>query len=209
MGRIRDQMDWTAGEAVRAFGEVILDEKNTDAESYAKSMKARFPNKSFTKSSVIGAYRRHFFRFSSQFTKEEVDAIRSRYETNAVRNKKSQSPKSRKARVRREPVVRKPPPKAPATAKTEVVETVAVDLQPLRAPDGARYTLTNIEEGMCQWPYSDPDKPDFALCGRAAKAIYCEEHQKQARGKATPRKRSGPARLASELQQIHQRDRWK
>lgn len=202
MGRMRNQVNWNDAQYIRALGEVILDPKNANIGAYVKALRIRFPLKSFTNSSVANGYRRTSPNFTEQFTKEEVQAIHARYADNAVRSKKKAAAYPRMQRVREGKLVALSLPSKPLPPETDT-------LAPLRTPDGQLYTNLNIGAGMCQWPYSDPGQPDFALCGRPAKGSYCPEHTQKARGKLQPRQKAATTRLDDELQQVWQRDLWK
>jgi GcrA cell cycle regulator len=79
---------------------------------------------------------------------------------------------------------------------------------PVTAPDPVPgITIENVTHKQCRWPYGDPAKPDFHLCGHPTITLspYCAHHARKAFAPGYVRARKDEA--AEELNVIFRAER--
>lgn len=84
--------------------------------------------------------------------------------------------------------------------------------EPIPEPEPERdpipgITIANVTDKQCRWPYGDPAKPDFHLCGHPTITLspYCAHHARKAFAPGYVRARRDEA--AEELSEIFKRER--
>lgn len=183
------KVNWKNRMYVEALGKELA-ATHICADSIARHLQKRFPDKDITRYVVIGALNRpHVLQSLRELFPDSIDELLLRYRGNATSNN-GQILKQRPKAIPKPAVPLRPKKIMRQSLSPAIPLPVAsVDLLPLQTSDGLVTKILTLTKTVCSFGIGDPRDKHFAFCGRPrVRGAFCEDHARVAYQPKQPRR---------------------